>query len=139
MTTSKPGISPKIRTVRLQSAIKRLRRFLEKSGQSLIVTSPRSQRFAKYGRYAIRDEEGYIIPKIDIESRLRSYGVMTDDEKIERPPTWGFHLARELDDGSFVALPGEYPSMAAARMAAVGMTDAALVVVRRAKDQGGDA
>lgn len=75
--------SGEIRSVSRKTLEKRLRRHLEKVGFSLQKTRPNSPAWRLHGDYAIRDDRGNIhADRINLESRLRAYGLMTDEEVI---------------------------------------------------------
>ena len=91
MSTSLKGTTPEIRPVTLETAIKRLRRFLSKINHQLVITRDGSKQRELYGQYFIRDEAGAVLAdKINLVSWLRAYSLMADDEALadDVPEKW---------------------------------------------------
>ncbi len=119
--------------VKESTAIKRLRRHLAKSGCSLHISREGSAERQRHGEYYIRDEDGRLVDdKISLESWLRAYGLLVDDERIEPPPEkgWRYFVARyrivQVDGvNARYAEPisREFTSRSAANRAAQGISD----------------
>ena len=72
-----------IRPISLQTALKRLRRHLARIGFSLQKTRPGSPAWRLHGEYLIRDDLGNVFAdRINFEARLRSYGLLAEEEII---------------------------------------------------------
>ena len=96
------------RPVSLETAVKRLRRFLAKINHTLVITREGSKERELYGQYFIRDEAGRVLAdKINLESWLRSYGLMADDEGLAEsvPESWHSITLNIYDPGSDVVIP----------------------------------
>ena len=79
-TATPPG---EIRPISLQTALKRLRRHLAKISFTLHCTRPGTAEWARHGQYFIRDDLGNVFSdRINLESRMRSYGLLADIEVI---------------------------------------------------------
>jgi hypothetical protein len=127
-----------IRWVKEATAVKRLRRHLATIGQQLVITKAGTWQRQHWGRMAIVEDTGEVYLKsVDLESRLRAFGLMADDEQIEiEGRAWRFFVARhrvEIIDGRSVGyndqVSREYTTRAAAEKAAerIGGADLAIV------------
>ena len=138
-----PAIRPnstlsEIRWVKEATAVKRLRRHLATIGQQLVITKAGTWQRQHWGRMAIVEDTGEVYLKsVDLQSRLRAFGLMADDEQIEiEGRAWRFFVARhrvEIIDGRSVGyndqVSREYTTRAAAEKAAdrIGGEDLAIV------------
>lgn len=127
-----------IRWVKEATAVKRLRRHLATIGQQLVITKAGTWQRQHWGRMAIVEDTGEVYLKsVDLQSRLRAFGLMADDEQIEiEGRAWRFFVARhrvEIIDGRSVGyndqVSREYTTRAAAEKAAdrIGGEDLAIV------------
>ncbi len=127
-----------IRWIKEPTAVKRLRRHLATIGQQLVITKAGTWQRQHWGRMAIVEDTGEVYLKsVDLESRLRAFGLMADDEQIEiEGRAWRFFVARhrvEIIDGRSVGyndqVSREYTTRAAAEKAAdrIGGEDLAIV------------
>ncbi len=88
-----------IRWIKEPTAIKRLRRHLATIGQKLVITKEGTWQRQHWGRMAIVENTGEVHQKsVDLESRLRAFGMMADDERIEyrHDKFWLHHVARRV-------------------------------------------
>jgi len=88
-----------IRWIKEPTAIKRLRRHLATIGQQLVITKEGTWQRQHWGRMAIVENTGEVHQKsVDLESRLRAFGMMADDERIEyrHDKFWLHHVARRV-------------------------------------------
>ena len=98
------------RPVSLETAVKRLRRFLAKMDHTLVITRDGSKEREFYGQYFIRDEAGKVLAdKINLTAWLRSYGLMADDEELADavPEKWHTIVLR-ITDESGVTIPRSF-------------------------------
>ena len=88
-----------IRWIKEPTAIKRLRRHLATIGQQLVITKAGTWQRQHWGRMAIVEDTGEVYQKsVDLESRLRAFGMMADNERIEyrHDKFWLHHVARRV-------------------------------------------
>jgi hypothetical protein len=127
-----------IRWIKEPTAVKRLRRHLATIGQQLVITKAGTWQRQHWGRMAIVEDTGEVYLKsVDLESRLRAFGLMADDEQIEiEGRAWRFFVARhriEVIDGRHVSFHDQlsqlYTTRPAAEKAAerIGGADLAIV------------
>ena len=98
------------RPVTLETAVKRLRRFLAKMDHQLVITRDGSKERELYGQYFVRDEAGKVLAdKINLVSWLRSYALMADDEELADavPEKWHTIVLR-ISDESGVTIPRSF-------------------------------
>ena len=127
------GTTSEIRWIKEATAIKRLRRHLAKSGCTLHVTREGSSARHQHGEYFITEEDGrQVDDKINLESWLRAYDLLADDEKIDPPLNrgWRYYIGRTervMVDGISAnyarPITRTYTSEAAARRAVEHLTD----------------
>lgn len=87
------------RYVSLDTAVKRLRRHLSKTGATLIKSKPGTKAWRELGDFAIRSSSGEILMKsVNIECLMQTAELLADDERIELPnrPGWRYYVARHV-------------------------------------------
>ena len=96
-----PGVSAEItfRYISLDSAVKRTRRHLAKSGSTLIKSKPGTKAWAELGDFAIKDASGELLMKsVNLRSLMQAAEILADDEMIELPgfSGWRWYAARQI-------------------------------------------
>lgn len=97
---STPGASAEItfRYISLDSAVKRARRHLAKTGASLIKSKPGTKAWRELGDFAIADASGEVLMKsVNLRSMMQAAGILADQERIELPgfSGWRWYVARQ--------------------------------------------
>lgn len=85
--------------ITLDSAVKRTRRHLAKTGATLIKSRPGTKAWAELGDFAIKDASGEILMKsINLRSMMQAAEILADDEMIELPgfSGWRWYVARQI-------------------------------------------
>ena len=86
------------RYITLDSAVKRVRRHLAKSGASLIKSKPGTKAWRELGDFSIRDASGEVLMKsVNLRSLMEAAEILADDEMIELPgfSGWRWYVARQ--------------------------------------------
>ena len=96
-----PGASAEItfRYISLDSAIKRTRRHLAKTGATLIKSKPGTKQWAELGDFSIKDASGEVLMKsVNLRSLMQAAEILADDEIIELPgfSGWRWYAARQI-------------------------------------------
>lgn len=87
------------RYITLDSAVKRTRRHLAKSGSTLIKSKPGTKAWAELGDFAIKDASGEVLMKsVNLRSMMQAAGILAEHEMIELPnrPGWRYYVARHV-------------------------------------------
>lgn len=136
-----PGASAEItfRYISLDSAIKRTRRHLAKTGATLVKSKPGSNAWRELGDFAIKDASGEVAMKsINLMSLMQAVEILADDERIELPgfSGWRWYVARQtaVKNGGQTVLCNEpltrvYFTEKQARRAAESIADKAGLVI----------
>jgi hypothetical protein len=91
------GTTNDIRWISEPTAIKRLRRYLARSGCTLHKARPGTKLHETLGEYSILDESGEIVAdRINLAAWIKSYGLLAAHERIEPPieRDWMFYVGR---------------------------------------------
>ena len=96
-----PGASAEItfRYISLDTAIKRTRRHLAKTGATLVKSKPGTKAWAELGDFAIKDASGELLAKsVNLRSFMESQGLLAKEERIELPgfSGWRWYVARRI-------------------------------------------
>lgn len=87
------------RYVSLDTAVKRLRRHLSKTGATLVKSKPGTKAWRELGDFAIRSSSGEILLKsVNLTCLMQTAELLADHERIELPnrPGWRFFVARQV-------------------------------------------
>ena len=133
------GTTSTIRWVREGTVIKRLRRFLAKTGCTLHISREGSADRQRHGEYFIRDQDGDVAhDNVNLEEWLRSCDLLADDERIDPPLDrgWLFYVGRYervtvdgIDCNYARPITRTYTTEAAARRAVEHLTDRTGLVI----------
>ncbi len=96
-----PGVSAETtyRYISLDTAIKRARRHLAKTGASLVKSKPGTKSWRELGDFSIRDASGEVVMKsVNLRAMMQAAEILADDEIIELPnkPGWRYYVARQV-------------------------------------------
>jgi hypothetical protein len=105
-----PGVSAETtyRYISLDTAIKRTRRHLAKTGAKLIKSKPGTKAWREFGDFSIRDASGEVVMKsVNLRAMMQAAEILDDHEIIELPgySGWRWYVAREIavqNDGQTV-------------------------------------
>ena len=87
------------RYISLDTAIKRTRRHLAKSGATIIKSKPGTAAWRELGDFAVKDASGEVLMKsVNLTSLMQAAEILADDERIELPnkPDWRWYVARHV-------------------------------------------
>ena len=85
--------------ISLDTAVKRVRRHLAKTGGSLIKSKPGTKAWAELGDFAIKDASGEVLMKsVNLRSLMEAADILANDEMIElaSKPGWRYYVARQI-------------------------------------------
>jgi hypothetical protein len=85
--------------ISLDTAIKRARRHLAKTGASLVKSKPGTKSWRELGDFSIRDASGEVVMKsVNLRAMMQAAEILADDEIIELPnkPGWRWYVARHF-------------------------------------------
>jgi hypothetical protein len=85
--------------ISLDTAIKRARRHLAKTGASLVKSKPGTKSWRELGDFSIRDASGEVVMKsVNLRAMMQAAEILADDEIIELPnkPGWRYYVARQV-------------------------------------------
>jgi hypothetical protein len=85
--------------ISLDTAIKRARRHLAKTGASLVKSKPGTKSWRELGDFSIRDASGEVVMKsVNLRAMMQAAEILADDEIIELPnkPGWRWYVARHI-------------------------------------------
>jgi hypothetical protein len=96
-----PGVSAETtyRYISLDTAVKRARRHLAKTGAKLIKSKPATKSWRELGDFSIRDASGEVVMKsVNLRAMMQAAEILADDEIIELPnkPGWRWYVARHI-------------------------------------------
>jgi hypothetical protein len=96
-----PGVSAETtyRYISLDTAIKRARRHLAKTGASLVKSKAGTKAWRELGDFSIRDASGEVVMKsVNLRAMMQTAKILADHERIELPnqPGWRYYVARQV-------------------------------------------
>jgi hypothetical protein len=96
-----PGVSAETtyRYISLDTAVKRARRHLAKTGAKLIKSKPATKSWRELGDFSIRDASGEVVMKsVNLRAMMQTAKILADHERIELPnqPGWRYYVARQV-------------------------------------------